>query len=442
MANKHTLTTLPNGLRLVTVPMPQVRSLTVLVMVSVGGRYEAAKISGISHFFEHMVFKGTKKRPRPWDITRAVDSIGAEYNAFTSEEYTGFYIKSASKHLEFDLEILSDMLFNSRFDEKEIEQEKGVIIEEINMYNDMPMYKVALNYGELLYKDSPLSRLVSGTKESVSRIKRQDFLAHQKKWYRAGQMVIGIAGDTSKIKPSSRAQVEGDKRANIKDLVQEYFGKIPEGKENQKHNLKFKQDKPRVHLETRPTEQAHFCLGVRTFKRTHKDRYALAVLATILGGSMSSRMFVEVRVKRGLAYYVKSDLSSYYEIGDFVTQAGVRTEKIDEAIKVVADQYYKIQSKVQSSKFKVLSEELNKAKEYLKGRLILGLEDSKGIASLYVDDLLLESKIRTLNTILQAIDRVTIDDVIRLANTIFKPNNFNLAVVGPYEDQKRFEKLL
>ena len=424
---KYQKQTLSNGLKLLTVPMPAVESVTVLILVGAGSRYEEKEINGISHFLEHMAFKGTQKRPTALEIASTIDGIGAEFNAFTSKDHTGYYIKAAKKHLSLLVDVLSDMLLHSKFDEKEIEKERGVIIEEINMYEDTPMRKVGDFYENLLYGDSKLGRDISGRKEVIKSVKREDFLSYIRRFYGPGNTIIAVAGG-----------IETNKRlaSSVERLVENYLGDWKEKGIEKPELVKDRQNEPAVLVRFKDTQQAHLCLGVRSYNLTHPDRYKLGVLTAILGGGMSSRLFIEVREKRGLAYYVRSNNEQYHDVGNFVTQAGVDVTRIDDAIKVMLSEFVKI------AKEPVSAEELMKAKELLKGRLILELEDSRSVAGLYATTLLLEDKVRTPDEILKQVDSVTVGDIQKVAKEIFDEQTLNLAIIGPYKEEERFRKLL
>lgn len=442
---KPKIKTLSNGMRLITLSMPQWRSVTVLLMVKVGSRYEEETMTGISHFLEHMVFKGTKKYPTAFDLTSAVDSIGAEFNAFTAKEYTGFYVKSAVNHLPLALDVLAEMVWHPLLKEKEINREKRVIIEEINMREDTPMVKVGEVFETLLYGLTPLGRETIGYKKTVKAVKRKDFVDYRQQWYQPERMVMGIVGGIERFK-SSKSKV----KSLVQNLVQKYFSKnypnsdttvIQLGKKlkaDKLEKLKFSQKKPAIRVRYKKTEQAHLCLGVRAFPRGHKDRYVMSVLTTILGGNMSSRLFTEVREKRGLTYYIKSDINTYFDNGYLVSQAGTDINKAKETIKVILEEY----KKISNSKFPVSNEELKRAKEYLKGKLALALEDSKEVASFFVEDFLLEGKIRLIKEIIAGIEKVTLADLKRVAKEIFVNQGLNLAIIGPYKDKEKFAKLL
>jgi len=419
---QHKLTTLKNGLRLITIPMKGVESMTVMIGVGAGSRYEIKETNGLSHFLEHMIFKGTKKRPTTFDISVTLDSIGAKFNAATSKEFTFYYVKANAVHQPLAFEILTDIVLNSKLDAEEIEREKGVIIEEINMYEDIPIEKVVEVFESLLYSPSSLGWYTAGKKENIKAIKREDFVAYQKRLYRPANMVVVKTGKV-------------DEKECLK-LVQKHFGHLNGQTEEDFHPAVFQQREPRVRLRQKRTSQSHFCLGVRAYAQNHPDRYVLEVLATILGGSMSSRMFIQVRERRGLAYYVKTVDENYRDNGYLMTRAGVDVNKIDEAAKVILDEYQKTITE------KVEAKELQKAKEFLKGNLILSLEDSQSVAEDYMVEALLDDKIRDPEQIIEEIEKVTPEDFQRVAKDIFRPENLNLAIIGPYNDEERFLKLL
>lgn len=419
---KHKLTRLKNGLLLVTTPMPQVESLTVFIGVGAGSRHESKRVNGLFHFMEHMAFKGTKKRPSTLDIASEVDAVGGEFNAVTGKEITGYYIRAAAKHKELAFDILSDMSTNSLFKERDIEREKGVIIEEINMYEDTPVIRVQNLFARLLYGDNPMGWKTAGEKKSIGKIKRSDFLDYLERLYFPKNMVVAVAGKLNE--------------KEIKELTKIYLGHFKRSGQKRTKAIKIKQEKSRVRLLTKKTEQAHFCLGFPGFRYSHPDRFAISVLAGILGGGMSSRMWIEVRERRGLAYYVRTEPDFYTDSGFIFTQVGVDLGKIEEAIKVVLAEYRKIVSQ------KITQKELKKTKEMLKGRFILSLEDSKNMASRYAGQVLLEKKIRTPKETMKLIDKVTPNDIQRVAKDVFSPKKLNLAIIGPYKSETRFKELL
>lgn len=429
-------TTLPNGLRLITVPMPDVRSATLMILVNAGSRYEEERVNGITHFLEHMLFKGTKKRPTAKMLSEVIDEIGGEWNGSTGKETCAYYIKSAAHNLPKAYDILCDMLTGSILDSKEIEREKGVIKSEIAMYEDMPPRRVGEIFEELLYPDASLGWDIAGTPASVDRVKREDFAKLYSEVYVPENMVVVVTG--------------GVDEEEVKGLTGKYLGELEESLKNREHSLEdaedmghrerqvFIQDGPRVMLREKKTDQAHMVLGVRGNPRGHKDRWTEEVLATILGGGMSSRLWIAVRERRGLAYYVRADVEHYEDNGYFAVSAGVDPEKIDQAIKVILSEL----KKISNSKFKISNKELRKAKEYIKGHMFLGLEDTRAVAAYLGTFELLEDKIITPDEVADQIDRVTGEDVVRAANNFFIEDKLNLAIIGPYENPERFRKLL
>ncbi|MCL4354672.1 insulinase family protein [Patescibacteria group bacterium] len=415
---------LKNNLRVILVPIREGASATTLLLVGAGSRYENRENNGISHFLEHMAFKGTKKRPSALEISSLIDGIGAEQNAFTGKEITGFYIKSSADHVETALDVISDMLTNSLLDPQEIEREKGVILEEINLYEDTPMRKIGDIFERLLYDDTPMGWDIAGKKEVIKGVKREDFISYMKNLYSAGNMVLVVAGN---IDPEETLKKIEDYFSGLQSFITEGYKTVTSG-----------QNKPNVFLKHKKTEQAHFALGVKTVGLLdEKDRYPLTVLAAILGGGMSSRLFHEIRERRGLAYYVRTFSENYVDSGYLSTFAGVDPKKIDEAIKVVIDEYEKIKKEGE-----IKEEELEKAKEYISGHFVLDLEDTRSVASFFGSDELLERKNEKPKDVIAKIKKVNLDDINRVANQYLKKDQLNLAIIGDYQDESHFEKLL
>ena len=413
---------LENGLRIITIPQKSTQAVTVLVLVGTGSKYETKEISGISHFLEHMFFKGTKKRPDKLEIAEVLDKIGGIYNAFTSEEYTGYFAKVSAEYFETALDWVSDISLNSILPKKEIKKEKGVIIEEINMRYDHPMSYVGVLWNKLLYGDQPAGWDIAGTKETVSKINRQNLLSYMKSQYTASNMIVCIAG---KIKNSI---------AIVK--VKQYFSKINSARPNKKSKVLEMQNAPQCLLEYKKTDQTHLCLGVRGYNIFHPQRYVQDLLGIILGGMMSSRLFMEVREKLGIAYYISTSVDSNTDTGFLVTQAGVDNKNIDKAISVILKQYKKIAEK------KVPQKELVKAKNYVKGKMTLMLETSDSMASFCGLQEILEKKILSPEKVFKKIDKVTVNDILKTAKDIFQPTKLNLALIGPFKAQDKFDKLL
>ncbi|MCL4353570.1 insulinase family protein [Patescibacteria group bacterium] len=419
-------TVLGNGLRVLTIPMPSFESATVLAMVGAGSRYENRGNNGISHFLEHMAFKGTAKRPSAMAISSLIEGIGGEFNAFTGKEETGYYIKSSKNHIDLCLDVLADMLQNSLLDSKEIDRERGVILEEINLYEDTPSRKIGDVYERLLYADTPLGWDISGEKEVIGKINRSDFVSYMSGLYSASNMTLVIAGG---IDPKKALEMAERFFGGMNVFATNKYEEAPEGK-----------DEPQVLIKSRETEQAHIALGVRTVFLNHKDRYPLSILAAILGGGMSSRLFHEIREKRGLAYYVRSSSDHYSDCGSFVSTAGVDPKRIEEAIKVMVEEYGKI-SKVKSQKSAITKEELQRAKELIKGHLVLDLEDSRSVASFYANQELLEKQIYNPDQVIEKIRQITVEDVEQAAKR-YLSRPLKLAVIGNFADGQRFRSLI
>ena len=414
-------TVLGNGLRVVTAPMPHAKSVACFVMLAAGSRYETRETNGIAHFAEHMFFKGTEKRPTARDIAGAIDAIGGEFNAFTSKEYTGYYVKCAAEHRDVALDVLVDMLRHSKFDPEEIEREKGVIVEEMNMYYDTPRDYVEGVYDELLYGDTPLGWDIIGTKQTVRSATRETFLDYVGRWYRGPRMVAGLAGDVGE-----------DAAARLEELL----GDGPTGASDGPAAVEWDQREPRVKLHTKASDQAHLRVGVHSYPLVHRDRYALGLLATALGGGMSSRLFTEVRERRGLAYYVYAHNMGYTDTGTLYAQAGVDIDRIDEAVRTVVEEFRRIAAEPLDE------DELEKARNFAKGRLVLSLEDPKGMIVFGLRGEVLEERLREPDEVLAGFDAVTREDVRRVAADIVRENRLNLALIGPFDDEDRFERLL
>jgi predicted Zn-dependent peptidase len=415
-------TTLKNGLRIITVPQKNTQAVTVLVLVGTGSKYEKKEINGISHFLEHMYFKGTKKRPTTTAIAETLDKVGGIYNAFTGEEYTGYFAKIASQHFELALDWVSDIFLNSILPKEEIEKEKGVIIEEINMIYDHPMSYVQTLWNKLLYGDQPAGWDIAGTKETVSKMTREKLSDYMERQYVAKNTIISIAGNF-------------DEKLTIQK-VKKYFSKIKTKKPIEKPKVIERQEKPEALLSFRQTDQTHLCLGTRSFNLFHPQRYALDLLAVILGGMMSSRLFIEVRSKLGIAYYINTNSEMNPDTGFLFTQTGLDNKNVEKGILTILKEYKKISEK------KVPNSELKKAKDYLKGKTTLLLESSDAQASFYAAQELLEKRILTPEEIFKKIDKVSREDISKVAKEIFRPEKLNLALIGPFKDKKPLEKLL
>ena len=412
--------TLPNGVRVLTAPMPQAQSVSCFVMYAAGSRYERRDESGIAHFAEHMFFKGTERRPSARQIAGEIDAIGGEFNAFTGKELTGYYVKCAAEHREVALDVLVDMLRHSRFEAEEIEREKGVIVEEMNMYFDTPRDYIGGVYESLLYGDQPLGWDIIGRKETVRAATRDTFLGYLDRWYKPDRLVVGVGG-----------KIEGDLLERLESLLGDLDGTAPGGPAPLELH-----ENGAVKVHTKASEQAHICLGVRSYPLEHPDRYVLQVLATVLGGGMSSRLFSEVRERRGLAYYVFGTNHSYVEAGSLYSQAGVDINRIDEAVTTIAEQFRRIAEEP------VPEDELEKAKSFAKGRFVLQLESPQGLIMYGLRRETLEGRTTEPEEVLAALDAVTAEDVQRVAQAVIAAHDLKLALIGPFDDAECFEKLL
>jgi predicted Zn-dependent peptidase len=415
--------TLPNGLRVLTAPLPHAQSVACFVMLAAGSRYEEQGNRGIAHFAEHMFFKGTERRPSSRDLTTLVDGIGGEFNAFTSKEYTGYYVRCAGADRDIALDVLLDMIRHSKFDPEEIEREKGVILEEMNMYFDTPRDYIGSVYEALMFGDNPLGWETLGTKDTIRGASRETFLDYVNRWYTPDRMVIGVSG------------MVGD---DLVPTLEEMLGEMPANGRTtlDPAELHNGTDGPHVRVHHKESDQAQICLGVPSLPLEHPDRYALQMLATVLGTGMSSRLFLEVRERRGLAYYVYGSNHSYTDAGSLYAQAGVDLHRIDDAIRVIVEQFRGMADEP------VPTEELEKARSLAKGRFVLHTESPQGLVMFGLRREVLEGKALEPEQMLAQIDAVTVEDVQRVAQNLIDAKALHLAVIGPFEDDERFASLL
>ncbi|MGB2791086.1 MAG: pitrilysin family protein [Candidatus Moraniibacteriota bacterium] len=413
---------LPNGLRVILAPMKEAETVTVLITTATGSRYEAKKEGGLSHFLEHMFFKGTKKRPTALSISEELDAVGGEYNAFTSKDRTAYYAKVDKKHAEMALDIVSDIFLNSTLPAEEIDRERGPILQELNMYEDTPVRHVGDVFEMLLYGEHPLGRDIIGTRENIKSFKRSEFIRYLNRAYVASNVVVGIAGNFD--------------ATWAKEIIERSFADMRTGKNPERKKITEKQKAPAVLLQSKKTDQTHFILGVRTFDFFHADRYTLAVLSTILGGGMSSRLFMAVRERRGLAYSVHTGTDAYHDAGYLSTQCGVEHGNLEKTIAVILEEYKRIATEA------VPEKELLKAKEHIKGSMAMHLESSDDIVGYLVDQEVLKGEIVLPENRYAKIDAVTSADVRRVAEMIFRSDRLNLAIIGPQKSAKKLEKML
>jgi predicted Zn-dependent peptidase len=368
-----------------------------------------------------MFFKGTERRPTAKDIAAEVDAIGGEFNAFTSKEYTGYYVRCAAEHHDIALDVLVDMIRRSKFDAEEIEREKGVIVEEMNMYFDTPRDYVSGVYDALVYGDQPIGWDIIGRKETVRAATRDTFMDYLGRWYKPHRMVVGVGGQL------------GD---DLLGRVGELLGDLTDEETGEPAPAEPGPNSARVKLHTKPSDQAHLCVGVPSYRIDHPDRYTLQVLTTILGGGMSSRLFTEVRERRGLAYYVFATNQSYTDTGSLYSQAGVDINRVDEAVTTIVSELEKVAAE------QVPADELEKAKSFSKGRFVLQTESPQGMIMFGLRREVLEGEAIEPTEVLAGIDAVTADDVARVARDLISEDRLRLALIGPFDDAERFEKLL
>ncbi len=412
---------LPNGLRLVTADIPGLESVTCMILTEVGSRYESRDKLGLSHVFEHMVFKGTKTRPIPGDIAEAIESVGGDSNAFTSKEFTGYYIRLSSEKLELALDLLSDMVLNPIFNPDELKKELEVVLEERKKNIDVPARHIYDMIEEEVFGDQPIGWPIIGTPESVRSVSQADLFDFISTYYRPQNMVVVIAGKLP---------------TDVGTKVEKYLHKLKAKDVPAYQAAIVEQVSPRVYIDKRKFEQANLIVAVEGVARSDQDQYPLKVLNAVLGEGMSSRLFRELREKRGLAYAVRSYSENYHDTGIFEVYAGVGLDKVDEAVKTIVGEFGKVIAA------KVSDKELQKGKEIIKGQLKLELESTLGVAEEIGLRELLEKQVLTVEEISSLVDRVTAEDVLRAAKRIFRTEKLNLSLIGPFEDEKRFLKLL
>lgn len=415
---------LKNGLRVILAPLKSTETVNVLFMVGTGSKYETKQNNGVSHFLEHLVFKGTKKRKTPKEITAEIDAVGGELNAFTGEEYTGYWTTVNKKHFSLGLDFISDITVNSTLPPEEIEKERGVILEEINMYEDLPMRKVEIDFMEVLYGDQPAGRSITGPKEVIKKITRQEIIKYRQSQYVAPNSVLVICGN-----------LPGEKE--VLKQAEKLFGLLKNKPAKNKLSVKNNQKKPALKITYKETDQTHLIVGFKAGSlANYKDRYPLSVLVTILGGYMSARLFQEIREKRGWAYYVHGYADFSTDAGSVGGWAGVLNNKATDSVKVILKEL----KKIKEGKF--TKKEVETAKNNIIGRMSLGLEGSQAIAEYLVKKEILEGKILTPEQIFDKIKAVSPDDIKRVAQKYFVNKGLNLALIGPHKDKKQFEKVL
>ena len=416
-------TTLKNGLRIITVPMQGTNTITVLVLCGTGSDYESKNINGISHFLEHMFFKGTKNRPTPDIIKHELDGMGSVANAFTSHEVTGYHIKAAKTYLDQSLDLLADIYKNSLLPEDEINRERQVVIEEMHRDWDTPTLYIWWVWENLLYGDQPAGWDVIGEEKVIRGLPRQDFADYFHHQYVSSNTAVVVAGNFAE-------------RETIEKITKTFSDLRDEPPVRQKPAVKEEQKNPAIKIVYKETDQTHLAIGFRGLDANHPDRYIADILAAILGGSWSARMWDKIREKLGLAYTVMSSHESYSNRGFLVTYAGVDHKNVEKTIQAALEEYKKIVEEP------VSEAELKRVKDYIKGTTLIGLESSSSMASFVGGEEMLTGKPVTIDEVFGIIDKVTIEDIKRVAGSIIKKDNLNLAMIGPFKEDGQLNKLL
>ena len=413
---------LDNGLRIVSSAMPHTRSVCICIFIGTGSRYEMAEQAGLSHFVEHLCFKGTERRPTAKELSETIDGVGGILNGGTDKELTVYWAKVARPHFLLALDLLGDMLRNSKFDPLDMENERKIIIEELNMCMDSPQSRVDMLIDEVIWPAQPLGRDVAGSKETVAAIDRNMLLDYLSTHYLPSNTVVSVAGDIS--------------HNEVVDAVMSALGDWPDGVPMSWVPADNGQDASRLVVEPRKTEQAHLCLAVRGISHMHPDRFILDLLNLILGEGMSSRLFLEIRERRGLAYEIHSHVSHFHDSGSVNICAGVDPKRVEDAIEAIVMELVKLREE------QVSEAEVIKAKELGKGRLMLRMEDTRNVTGWIGGQELLMGHIRTVDEVISILDAVTASELQRVARELFVTNKLCLALVGPSLKERRLERLL
>ena len=415
--------TLDNGLRIITAPMQGTNTVTVLVLCGTGSDHESSEIGGISHFLEHMFFKGTKNRPNPDIIKHELDSIGSISNAFTSHEITGYHIKAAKSYLDQSLDLLADIYKNSLLQNEEIERERQVIVEEMHKDRDTPTLYIWWVWERLLYGDQPAGRDVIGEESTIRALKRDDFTNYFMHQYVAKNTAVVVAGNFEESTTIER----------IRNLFSDVRNESPM---RSKPAVREQQSKPGLTVTFKETDQTHLAIGFRGFDANHPQRYAAELLATILGGCWSARMWDRIREKLGLAYTVWSAHESYSNRGYLITYAGVDHANVEKTIKAALEEYRSICA------HPVSETELKRVKNYVRGTTLIGLEQSNAVASFVGTEEMITGKPQTVEEVFARLESVTAEELCSVAKEIIRPEKLNLAMIGPFKDDAPFKKLL
>ncbi|HEY8445989.1 MAG TPA: pitrilysin family protein [Thermomicrobiales bacterium] len=423
MSSIYEKTVLENGVRVVTGPMSGVRSASLIFFYDVGSRYEDPQIQGVSHFLEHMLFKGTESRPDPIMISQEIEGIGGILNAATGRESTNYWCKVPSTHFALAFDVLADILLNSVIDPTELDKERLVILEEIRSIEDSPEDLVHEVIDEVVWGDDTVGRPITGTEETVRAITRERMVDYWRRNYRPERLVIAAGGDV--------------RHEEVVALAERYFGdQRPDLPGDTFPPAQSNQTEPRVRLVQRETEQAHLCVAMPALPYSTERRYVQGTIEAILSSGMSSRLFQEIREKRGLVYSVYGYFRPYEDVGQGVIYAGTDLDRVEETVSAVVEELRKLRDEG------VPEDELQRTKELRKGRLLMGLEDSRSVASWVGSQELTYREIRTPEEVAAKIEAVTANEVQELAQELFRADKMNLALVGPFDDPRPFREIL
>ena len=418
----YTHKTLKNGLNIFLLNIPDADSVVFSVLIKVGSRYENEPVAGVAHFLEHVFFKGSRNYPTPTSMSMAIDGVGGDFNAATGKESTEFYIRAEKHNIDLVFDTLTDMIQNPLFNPEEIEKEKGVVLEEINLYQDNPGSQVESNLEDVVWPSSALGRDILGFKKTVTGLTREDIFAFKEAYYQPSNMILGMSGAF-------------DEQA-ILEKIEQFWGNIKNKKVGNLHKQKFVQNKPQIRIENKPTQQAHLALGFKSYGYGHKYNTAVLLLSSILGGSASSRLVVTIREQQGLAYYIRASNSQYADTGIFTIHAGLKIENTVSALGAILGEIRRIKSD------HVTPAELQRSKDYIKGRVALSLENNHDKLGWIIERFAFHKKVETTQELFERLDRVTAADLSKVANDMFINERMSLAVIGPFKDSKEFSKQL
>ncbi len=412
---------LDNGLRVLTSTLPYTNAVSINFLFGAGSRYESDELAGASHLFEHMLFKGTKSRPTPRDVSEVVEGVGGALNAFTDKELTGYWCRLARPHYREGIDLIADMVRNSLLRQSDIDREKQVVYEEIRATNDSPAGRAAMTLEELLWPDQPLGRDVAGSIESVGAITREQMVDYLHTQYVSSNTVVAIAGNIQ--------------HADVVNQLEDLMGDLPNGEPLPISEFEDNLQGPVAKVENRPTEQAHLTIGMHGLSMSDDDRHALNLMSVILGETMSSRLFEEIREQRGLAYDIHSSVHSLLDTGVMMIGAGIDPARVQEAVPVIVQEVARMHEGVTEKEF-------SQAKELTKGRMMLRMEESRVVAGFLGGQELLRGEVRTVEQVLADIDAVEIDDIADVAKRVIRQDKMALSMVGPFEDPAPFQEAM